>query len=193
MTTAPTRTAARPWIAWRMLQLQGCEGSFNFPTIIAGNVTSPGGARRHAATGQRAEPHAHPHRAAFVQRQLTWVHGNHTYKAGAEVWFQAHITAPPTGVGLNFAASRVSTRRRSVTNLRGDRDSRIACRPGAYTRGLSLCQLPSGRRDIRHAVCARGCAHVQVAVGHVPAGFVEAHPQAYCRLRTALGLRHAGA
>jgi hypothetical protein len=31
------------------------------------------------------------------------VHGNHTFKTGAEVWFQANITAPPTGVGLTFA------------------------------------------------------------------------------------------
>jgi hypothetical protein len=34
---------------------------------------------------------------------VTWVRGNHTYKVGAEVWWQAYIQAPPTGVGLYFA------------------------------------------------------------------------------------------
>jgi hypothetical protein len=85
------------------IQLQGCEGSFNFPTIIAGNVSSPvllggmqqlGNALSHTTT--------HTERPSF-NLNLTWVRGNHTFKAGAEVWFQANITAPPTGVGLTFA------------------------------------------------------------------------------------------
>ncbi len=86
-----------------LIQLQGCEGSYNFPTIIAGNVASPvllggmqqlGNALSHTTT--------HTERPAF-NSNLTWVRGNHTFKAGAEVWFQANITAPPTGVGLTFA------------------------------------------------------------------------------------------
>ncbi|HEY6340177.1 MAG TPA: TonB-dependent receptor [Bryobacteraceae bacterium] len=86
-----------------VIDLQGCEGTYNFPTIIAGNVTSPvvlggmqqlGNALSHTAT--------HTERPAF-NSNLTSVRGNHTYKAGAEVWFQASITAPPTGVGLTFA------------------------------------------------------------------------------------------
>ena len=86
-----------------MLQLQGCEGKFNFPTIIAGNVTLPqqlGGMQQ--LGNALAHAHTHVERPA-ANANLTWVRGNHTYKAGAEVWWQAYIQAPPTGVGLNFA------------------------------------------------------------------------------------------
>ena len=49
-------------------------------------------------------PHTHTEsNPPSSNANLTWVRGNHTYKAGAEVWFQAQITAPPTGVGLTFA------------------------------------------------------------------------------------------
>jgi hypothetical protein len=87
-----------------MLQLQGCQGAYNFPTIIAGNVTAPiklggmqqlGNALLHTAT--------HTERPS-ANANVTWVKGNHTYKLGAEAWWQANITAPPTGVGLTFAA-----------------------------------------------------------------------------------------
>ena len=87
-----------------LVNLQGCQGSFNFPTIIAGNVTAPvklggmqqlGNALAHAAT--------HTERPS-ANANVTWVKGNHTYKVGAEAWWQAQITAPPTGVGLTFAA-----------------------------------------------------------------------------------------
>ncbi|HLK48337.1 MAG TPA: TonB-dependent receptor [Bryobacteraceae bacterium] len=87
-----------------MLQLQGCEGSFNFPTVVAGNVTAPiplGGMQQ--LGNALAHAHTHVERPA-ANANMTWVHGNHTYKAGAEVWWQAFIQAPPTGVGLNFAA-----------------------------------------------------------------------------------------
>jgi hypothetical protein len=85
------------------LQLQGCEGSYNFPTIIAGNVTGP-----IDLGGMQQLGNALAHTATHTERpssnaNLTWVRGNHTYKAGMEVWWQAQITAPPTGVGLTFA------------------------------------------------------------------------------------------
>jgi hypothetical protein len=85
-----------------LLQLQGCEGSYNFPTIVAGNVTAP-----IDLGGMQQLGNALVHTATHTERpssngNLTWVRGNHTYKAGAEVWWQAQITAPPTGVGLNF-------------------------------------------------------------------------------------------
>jgi len=86
-----------------MLQLQGCEGSFNFPTIIAGNVTAPiklGGMQQ--LGNALAHTHSHSERPS-ANANLTWVRGNHTYKTGAEVWWQAQITAPPTGVSLTFA------------------------------------------------------------------------------------------
>jgi hypothetical protein len=86
------------------IQLQGCEGAYNFPTIVTGNVTSPA-----VLGGMQQLGNALAHTATHTERpsanaNLTWVRGNHTYKAGAEAWWQAQITAPPTGVGLNFAA-----------------------------------------------------------------------------------------
>ncbi len=87
-----------------MLKLAGCQGSFNFPTIIAGNVTAPislGGMQQ--LGNALAHTHTHTERPS-ANANLTWVKGNHTYKVGAEAWWQAQITAPPTGVGLNFAA-----------------------------------------------------------------------------------------
>jgi len=90
------------------IQLQNCEGSFNFPTIITANVTTPvllggmqqlGNALAHAAT--------HTERPS-ANANLTWVRGNHTYKAGAEMWYQGQFTAPPTGVGLTFGAGATS-------------------------------------------------------------------------------------
>jgi len=91
-----------------MLQLQGCEGSFNFPTIITANVTTPavlGGMQQ--LGNALAHTHTHTERPS-ANANLTWVKGNHTYKAGAEVVFQANITAPPTGVGLTFGAGATS-------------------------------------------------------------------------------------
>ncbi len=87
------------------LQLQGCEGSYNFPTIITANVTTPV-----VLGGMQQLGNALAHTATHTERpssnaNLTWVRGNHTYKAGAEVWFQAQITAPPTGVGLTFGTN----------------------------------------------------------------------------------------
>jgi hypothetical protein len=87
-----------------MLKLAGCQGSFNFPTIIAGNVTAPislGGMQQ--LGNALAHTHTHTERPS-ANANVTWVKGNHTYKLGAEAWWQAQITAPPTGVGLNFAA-----------------------------------------------------------------------------------------
>ncbi len=86
-----------------MLKITGCEGSFNFPTIIAGNVTAPnvlGGMQQ--LGNALAHTHTHTERPSS-NANLTWVRGNHTYKAGMEVWWQAQITAPPTGIGLTYA------------------------------------------------------------------------------------------
>ncbi len=97
------------------LQLQGCEGSYNFPTIITQNVTTP-----IALGGMQQLGNALAHTATHTERpssnaNLTWIRGNHTYKAGAEVWFQAQITAPPTGVGLTFAANATAVPASLVT------------------------------------------------------------------------------
>ncbi len=100
-----------------MLKLQGCQGSFNFPTIIAGNVTTPTSLGGMQQLGNAlAHTHTHTERPSF-NANLTWVRGNHTYKAGMESVLQAQITAPPTGVGLTFATlSAVGGASGTVTN-----------------------------------------------------------------------------
>ncbi|HEY7334534.1 MAG TPA: TonB-dependent receptor [Bryobacteraceae bacterium] len=123
-----------------MLQLQGCEGSYNFPTIVTGNVASPtklggmqqlGNALAHAAT--------HTERPS-ANANATWVRGNHTYKMGAEAWWQAQITAPPTGVGLNFAT--VSTAG-AVTNP-GATSIPASLVTGAYSPGFPYANFLLG-------------------------------------------------
>jgi hypothetical protein len=95
------------------INLVGCEGSFNFPTIQvnpgSGSLltTLPNGATQLGGMTQLGDALAHTHTRTerpSGNANLTWVHGSHTYKAGTEVWFQANITAPPTGVGLTYAS-----------------------------------------------------------------------------------------
>ncbi len=129
-----------------MLQLQGCEGSFNFPTIIAGYVTSPnvlGGMQQ--LGNALAHTHTHTERPS-LNANATWVRGNHTFKGGMEAWFQAQITAPPTGVGLTFATltapgNIVSSG--SVTNP-GATGVPAALSTGAYTAGFPYANFLLG-------------------------------------------------
>jgi hypothetical protein len=125
-----------------LLQLQGCLGSYNFPTIIAGNVTSPinlggmqqlGNALAHTAT--------HTERPS-ANANVTWIRGSHTYKAGAEVWWQAQITAPPTGVGLTFAGLS-GTSNGSVTNA-GATGIPASLVTGAYSAGFPYASFLLG-------------------------------------------------
>src|SRR6185312_7643312 len=87
------------------INLVGCEASYNFPTIITS--TSVLGAPISAAGGMQqlgnstAHTHTYTLRPSF-NANATWVHGNHTYKFGSEVWFQGNIPAPPNGVSLTF-------------------------------------------------------------------------------------------
>jgi hypothetical protein len=125
-----------------MLKLLGCEGTYNFPTIVAGNVTSPqslggmqqlGNALAHTAT--------HTERPSF-NANLTWVRGNHTIKGGAEVVFQAQITAPPTGVGLYFGTLS-GTSNGSVTNS-GATGVPASLVTGAYSAGFPYANFLLG-------------------------------------------------
>ncbi len=94
------------------LALQGCLTAFNFPTI--GNQPTLGAPPNPLVAGglggmqQLGNAQAHTHtltlRPAF-NSNLTWIRGNHTVKAGGEVWFQGNITAPPSGVLLAFNAT----------------------------------------------------------------------------------------
>jgi hypothetical protein len=90
------------------IQLTGCIGKFNFPTVITANVTTPV-----RLGGMQQLGNALAHTATHTQRpsanaNLTWIHGNHTFKGGAEMWYQGNITKPPTGVGLTFGAGATS-------------------------------------------------------------------------------------
>jgi Carboxypeptidase regulatory-like domain/TonB dependent receptor-like, beta-barrel len=88
------------------IQLVGCEAAFNFPTITTlvpttsastlGGMQQLGNATLHT--------HTYTERPSYNANN-TWVHGNHTYKFGAEVWFQGNILAPPSGVSLTFGAN----------------------------------------------------------------------------------------
>lgn len=112
------------------IDLQGCEVAYNFPTIVTGNITSP-----EALGGMQQLGNALAHTATHTERpsgnmNLTWVKGAHTYKIGAEVWFQAQITAPPSGVGLTFGAGATSIPANLVT--------------GAYTVGFPYASFLLG-------------------------------------------------
>jgi hypothetical protein len=130
-----------------MLQLLGCEGSFNFPTIIAGNVTSP---QKLGGMQQLGNALAHTH--TRVERpaanvNVTWVRGNHTYKAGAEAWWQAYIQAPPTGVGLNFAGllnNGVPNSSMGSVNNPGATAVPASLVTGAYTTGFPYANFLLG-------------------------------------------------
>jgi hypothetical protein len=113
-----------------LLDLQGCEGSYNFPTIVTGNTTSP-----EALGGMQQLGNALAHTATHTERpssnaNLTWIRGSHTVKFGAEAWWQAQITAPPTGVGLTFGAGATSIPASLVT--------------GAYTVGFPYASFLLG-------------------------------------------------
>jgi hypothetical protein len=88
------------------IQLVGCETSFNFPTITTLVPTTSAS----ALGGMQQLGNATLHTHTYTERpsynaNTTWVHGNHTYKFGAEVWFQGNILAPPSGVSLTFGAN----------------------------------------------------------------------------------------
>ncbi|MBV8729373.1 MAG: TonB-dependent receptor, partial [Acidobacteriia bacterium] len=94
------------------ITLMGCEGAFNFPTISVNPATGsllttqPNGATQLGGMTQLGDALLHTHTRTerpSSNANMTWVHNNHTFKGGAEVWFQAQITAPPTGVGLTYS------------------------------------------------------------------------------------------
>ena len=130
-----------------LLQLQGCEGTYNYPTIIAGNVTGP-----NVLGGMQQLGNALAHTATHTERpssnaNMTWVHGNHTFKAGGEVWFQAQITAPPTGVGLSFATltnAGVTSSMGTVTNAGATGVPAPLTITGGYTPGFPFANFRLG-------------------------------------------------
>jgi hypothetical protein len=92
------------------LSLAGCFISFNFPTIGAAPIGTTANPMLSSTLGgmqQLGNAQAHTHtltlRPSF-NTNMTWIRGNHAYKAGGEVWLQGNITAPPSGVVLSFNA-----------------------------------------------------------------------------------------
>ncbi len=125
-----------------LLKLQGCEGSYNFPTVIAGNVTAPvnlGGMQQLGNALAHARTHVE---RPTANANLTWVRGNHTYKLGAEAWWQAYIQNPPTGVGLTYA-TLTGTSNGSVTNP-GATGIPAALSTGANTAGFPYANFLLG-------------------------------------------------
>jgi hypothetical protein len=125
-----------------LLDLQGCEGSYNFPTIVAGDVTAPNN-----LGGMQQLGNALAHTATHTERpsanaNATWVKGNHTYKIGAEAWWQAQITAPPTGVGLYFGGLS-ATSSGSVTDS-GATGVPASLVTGAYSAGFPYANFLLG-------------------------------------------------
>jgi hypothetical protein len=127
-----------------LLQLQGCEGSYNFPTIVAGNVTAP-----IALGGMQQLGNALAHTATHTERpssnaNVTYVRGNHTFKAGEEVWFQAQITAPPTGVGLNFGVLSATSSGSVGSTGEGATGIPASLAQGAYSAGFPYANFLLG-------------------------------------------------
>ena len=81
--------------------LNGCQASIYFPTVGDMREIGSGG----ALGGLQQLGNALAHTNSYTERpaynaNATWVHGNHTYKIGGEVWFQGAIAAPPSGTAL---------------------------------------------------------------------------------------------
>ena len=88
------------------LSLTGCDINYNFPTVTS-MISTTGAA---GIGGMQQMGNALLHTTTTTLRpsfnsNATWIHNNHTFKFGAEVWFQGNITAPPSGVGLNFGCA----------------------------------------------------------------------------------------
>ncbi len=88
------------------INLPGCQVAFNFPTFVSmvptgapasiGGMQQMGNALLHTDTNTERPTY---------NANMTWIHGNHNYKWGGEVWFQGNITAPPSGVSLTFGVN----------------------------------------------------------------------------------------
>jgi hypothetical protein len=89
------------------INLPGCQLGFNFPTFVS---MIPTGSLGQTVGGMQQMGNALLHTHTNTERptynaNMTWIHGNHNYKWGGEVWFQGNITAPPSGVSLTFGVN----------------------------------------------------------------------------------------
>ncbi|HLH42960.1 MAG TPA: carboxypeptidase regulatory-like domain-containing protein [Bryobacteraceae bacterium] len=127
------------------IHLIGCEGSFNFPTINVNasglQNTAPNGATQLGGMTQLGNALAHTHTRTerpSTNANVTWVHGSHTYKAGMELWLQAQITAPPTGVGLTYSTPTMGNTGAGATGIPASLVT------GAYTEGFPYANFLLG-------------------------------------------------
>ncbi len=73
----------------------------------------------------------------------TWVHGKHTYKFGAELYFEQAYTGAFSGVTLATGTGPTSDPFTPTNSFNG------------YSTGLRLRQFPAGRLQLHHADTAR--------------------------------------
>src|SRR5262245_41845453 len=88
------------------INLPGCQVAFNFPTFVSmvptGSPASIGGMQQMG--NALLHTNTNTERPTY-NANMIWIHGNHNYKWGGEVWFQGNITAPPSGVSLTFGVN----------------------------------------------------------------------------------------
>jgi Carboxypeptidase regulatory-like domain/TonB dependent receptor-like, beta-barrel len=94
--------------AQQQLGLAGFEANRNFPNITnmlapSGPQAALGGMQNVGTTGQ-IQSHSYQQRPT-ANASATWVHGNHTFKLGGEVYWQGTISNPYPGVILASLAS----------------------------------------------------------------------------------------
>jgi hypothetical protein len=85
------------------IRLSGCQVSQYFPNIPS--MVEPGSGS--VLGGMQLMGNALAHTLTTTERpsfnaNATWIHGNHNFKIGGEVWFQGNITAPPSGTSMYF-------------------------------------------------------------------------------------------
>lgn len=108
--TSPYTYAGNTVDCLTALSLPGCQASYNFPTV--NSTVSTAGAATLGGMQQMGNALAHTHTTTLrpsFNANATKIVGNHTYKAGGEVWLQGNILAPPSGVGLNFGCIASAT------------------------------------------------------------------------------------
>ncbi|HEV3334498.1 MAG TPA: TonB-dependent receptor [Bryobacteraceae bacterium] len=85
--------------------LTGFQANRNFPNIAnmqapLGNATYALGGMQNVGTTGQIQSHSFQEKPS-ANASLTWVHGSHTFKAGAEVYFQGTVSQPYSGVIMN--------------------------------------------------------------------------------------------
>jgi len=94
------------------ISLINCQASIFFPRVAIGTTGSIGGMQSFG--NAQAHTLTNTERPAF-NANSTWIKGSHTFKLGAEVWFQGQITNPPSGVTLSYGTAPLTAGGNSTT------------------------------------------------------------------------------